>query len=132
MTDAPEVPDADGVAVRPFADVLREIQGGVAHDELSVAFRDLIVAIEETGKGGKITFTLDVKPMKGGDGVLVLTPAHAAKMPQHDRKASLFYATKDGNVTKENPNQLAFESLKVVEGDKSDPVVLTKKDGTQK
>ena len=129
MTDTP---DNEEEFVRPFADVLREIQGGTAHDEVSVAFRDLILAVKETGKGGKLTFVLDVKPLKSGDGVLVLTPAHSAKMPQHDRKASLFYATDNGNVTKENSNQLSFESLKVVEGDKSDPVVLEKKDGTQK
>lgn len=122
--------ETDEGAVRPFASVLQEIQAGAAHDELSIAFRNLILAVEETGKGGKLTFTLDVKPLKSGDGVLVLTPAHAVKLPQHDRKASLFYATKDGNVTKDNPNQLAFENLKVVEGADDEPVVL-KKDGTK-
>ena len=130
MTDTDD--KQDGAVVRPFADVLREIQGGRSHDELSEAFRDLILAVEETGKGGKLTFTLDVKPMKGGDGVLVLTDAHAVKKPQHDRKASLFYATKDGNLSKDNPNQLAFDSLKVVEGDKDEQPVVLKKNGTNK
>lgn len=130
MNDQPD--ETDEPLVRPFASVLQEIQQGVAHDELSVAFRDLILAVEETGKGGKLTFTLDVKPLKSGDGVLVLTPAHAVKLPQHDRKASLFYATKNGNVTKDNPNQLDFDSLKVVEGKKSEPVVLDQKNGTTK
>lgn len=127
MTDTEK--DVDD-QVRPFASVLQEIQSGQAHDELSKAFRDLILAVEDTGKGGKLTFTLDVKPLKSGDGVLVLTPAHAVKLPQHDRKASLFYATKNGNVTKENPNQLAFENLKVIESDKDEPIEL-KKDGTK-
>lgn len=121
--------DDDG-QVRPFASILQEIQSGQAHDEVSKAFRDLILAVEDTGKGGKLTFTLDVKPLKSGDGVLVLTPAHAVKLPQHDRKASLFYATKDGNVTKDNPNQLAFENLKVIENDTTEPIEL-KKDGTK-
>lgn len=123
MTDSN---DTEGT-VRPFASVLQEIHGGAAHDDLSTAFRDLILAVEDTGKGGKLTFVLDVKPLKQGDGVLVLTPAHSVKLPQHDRKSALFYATKDGNVTKENPNQLAFENLTVVEGEKPETVVLENK-----
>jgi hypothetical protein len=101
--------------VRPFASFLQEVQNGRTHDELSEAFRDLITAVTETGKGGKLTFTVDVKPMKGGDGVLVITDTFTAKKPTHDRKTSLFYADDNGNLSKENPNQLTFEGIKAVE-----------------
>lgn len=124
MTDTPT---DDETTVRPFASFLQEIQGGRTHDELSEAFRDLITAVTDTGKGGKLTFVVDVKPMKGGDGVLVITDGFTVKKPSHDRKTSLFYATEDGNLTKENPHQLSFDNLKVVENNKGDVVDLDKK-----
>ncbi len=129
MTSSKENPPEVGDApVRPFASFLQEVQNGRTHDELSAEFRDLIVAVTETGKGGKLTFTIDVKPMKGDNEVLVITDTFSTKKPTHDRKTSLFYATPDGNLSKDNPNQLAFEALKAV--DDAEPVDLKKKDGT--
>lgn len=35
-------------------------------------------------------------------------------MPEYDRPSGVFYADENGNLTRDNPDQLAFESLREV------------------
>lgn len=106
----------DDTVVRPFADWLREQAGGKSHDELSVALYDLVQRVRDTGKKGSIVYTISVGPMKGDKDVIVIDDQIKLKLPEHDRKASLFYTDKTGNLTRNDPNQLQFESLREVEG----------------
>lgn len=106
----------DDQVVRPFADWLREQAGGKSHDELSEALFDLVQRVRDTGKKGSVIYTISVGPMKGDKDVLVIDDQIKLKLPEHDRKASLFYTDKTGNLTRNDPNQLAFESLREVEG----------------
>ena len=106
-------PDDDSF-VRPFADSLREINGGRSHDELSIALRDLTAAVKETGRKGTLTYQVVVAPMKGNPDVLQVTDKVAARIPEPDRKASIFFADTDGNLTRTDPNQLTFEGLREV------------------
>ncbi|NYD39945.1 hypothetical protein [Nocardioides panaciterrulae] len=104
----------DDQVVRPFADWLREQAGGKSHDELSEALFDLVQRVRDTGKKGSVQYTISVGPMKGDKDVLVIDDQIKLKLPEHDRKASLFYTDKTGNLTRNDPNQLAFESLREV------------------
>lgn len=109
--------DADTPTVRPFADWLREQSRGTTHDELSEALRDLTGRVIDTGKKGVLQFIITVAPVKGGEvGALVVSDQIKLKLPEHDRKASLFYPDADGNLTRTDPNQLTFESLREVPG----------------
>lgn len=112
MTDTP-TGDED-IVVRPFADWLREQAGGKSHDELSDALFDLVQRVKDTGKKGTVSYTISVGPMKGDKDVLVISDEIKLRLPEHDRKASLFYTDKTGNLTRQDPNQLAFESLREV------------------
>ncbi len=114
MTDT--TTEADDEVVRPFADWLREQAGGKSHDELSQALYDLVQRVGDTGKKGSIVYTISVGPLKNDNDVLVVDDQIKLKLPEHDRKASLFYTDKTGNLTRTDPNQLAFESLREVEG----------------
>ena len=107
-------PNDDEAIVRPFADALREIDGGKSHDDLSIALRDLTAAVKETGRKGTLTYTVAIAPMKNNPDVLQVTDRVAAKIPEPDRKASIFFADRDGNLTRTDPNQLSFESLREV------------------
>lgn len=106
----------DDQVVRPFADWLREQAGGKSHDELSDALFDLVQRVRDTGKKGSVQYTISIGPMKGDKDVLVIADEIKLRLPEHDRKASLFYTDKTGNLTRSDPNQLAFESLREVEG----------------
>lgn len=113
---ADQVVDPDGIFVRPFSDWIREQAGGKSHDELSDALFDLVQKVRDTGKSGSVVYTIKVGPMKGDKDVLVVSDEIKLKLPEHDRKASLFYTDKVGNLTRQDPHQLAFESLREVEG----------------
>lgn len=108
MTDDAEV------VVRPFADWLREQSKGTTHDELSDALFDLIGRVRDTGKKGSLQLTVTVAPLKGDVNVLVVSDEIKLRLPEHDRNASLFYPDRHGNLTRQDPNQLAFESLREV------------------
>lgn len=101
---------------RPFADFLREHAGGVTHNELSEALQDLVTAVTATHKGGSITLTIAIKPMKENHDALVVTDKVTVKRPSLDRKASVFFADRDGNLVRDDPKQLKFEGLTEVPG----------------
>lgn len=110
MTD----PTADDDVVRPFADSLREINGGKSHDELSLALRDLTAGVKETGRKGTLTYQVTIAPMKGNPDVLQVTDKVSARIPEPERKASIFFSDSAGNLTRTDPAQLTFESLREV------------------
>jgi hypothetical protein len=109
MTDAP-----DEAPVRPFADWLRELQRGKVHDEMSVALRDLVNKCKETGKGGTISIAFKLTPAKGDGDMLLVTDDIKVSAPKPERKPSYFWADDNGNLSRDNPNQLSFDSLTVV------------------
>lgn len=102
---------ADESQTRPFADFLREHAGGRSHNELSETLKDLVKAVSLTHKAGSLTLTITVKPMKDNVDALIVSDKIVAKVPQLDRKVSVFYATSEGNLVRDDPNQLTFGSL---------------------
>lgn len=104
----------DEPGARPFATWLLEQSGGKTHDEMSEALRDLVARVRDTGKKGSVSLTVTVAPLKGDVDVLVVADEIKLRVPEHDRKASLFYPDKDGNLSRRDPNQLTFDSLREV------------------
>ena len=107
---------ADDLVVRPFADWLREQSTGKTHEELSDAMYDLVARVRDTGKKGSLVLTVTIAPFDKDDSVLLISDEIRLKLPEHHRKASIFYADKTGNVTRRDPNQLDFDSLREVGG----------------
>jgi hypothetical protein len=100
--------------VRPFADVLLEVNRGRSHAELSDLLRELVTRVTATGKGGSLTYTLKIEPLKNaGDGALQVTDNVTAKMPSEPRQTAIFFATEDGQLVREHPRQprLPLEGL---------------------
>jgi len=98
------VSTGDDGRTRPFADVLREMSRGRSHDELSVALRRLVEAVEDTGKKGTLTYTITVTRMKDGL-TLNVGDAISLKLPEHDRPVSIFWADREHNLTRSDPQQ---------------------------
>lgn len=105
---------------RPFSDFLREQSGGRTHDELSDCLHDLVGRVRDTGKKGSVTLTVFVAPMKDDIDTLVVSDEIKLRLPEHDRKASIFYPDQHGNLSRRDPRQLDFESLREVPADRSD------------
>lgn len=97
----------DEPIVRPFAATLQELDKGRVHTELSEKLHELIAAAKDTGKAGKITFTVTVTPDPKTD-MLRFGTTVAAKLPAAQRAESLFFVDKHGNPTRQDPHQIAL------------------------
>lgn len=94
-----------------YMDAMRLLRGGAFAVECNQALADMIRGVEETGKPGKLTVTLDVK--KHGAAVSVLAKV-TDKTPEPAVDPELFYATVEGNLSLNNPKQRDLD-LQVVE-----------------
>ena len=104
----------EGPRIRPFVDFLREHGRGRTQDELSEALHTLIARVKDTGKKGSLSLTIVVEPMKKDERLLVVGDKIAIKLPEHDRPSAVWFVGKDGNLQRDDPDQLAFESLREV------------------
>ena len=87
---------------KPISDVLRMLQGGAFNDQCGEKLAEIIKGVEDTGKAGKLTITLDLK--KAGAALQVLARV-TDKTPEELPDADLFWATVEGNLSVDNPAQ---------------------------
>lgn len=90
------------MSVRPITDTLRLLQGGVFIDLCSELLAEVVRSVDETGKAGKLTITLDLK--KAG-GALSITAKATNKVPEQKPDEDLLWPTVEGNLSLDNPNQ---------------------------
>ena len=96
-----EVSDA-----RSFAHILAEIGRGDVEAEMSTAMHELVAAVQETEKAGKLTLSLTVKPV--GEESVEISVDVKSSTPTN-RRPSIFYIDGDGNLTRRNPDQPEFD-----------------------
>ena len=102
MTTTP-AQDGGTPAIRPFADFLHELPGGVAGD-LAEALHALTDAVVLTSKAGALTLAITMKPATKGGADMVVTKADVKlKAPESTRPEGMFFVTADGNLTRQNP-----------------------------
>lgn len=111
MPDAPPAPDPEA-RTRPFADVLRELDKGRVHTELSDKLQELIVAVQDVRKGGTIQLTIKVDSAKA-DGMVEVSANVATKTPRRAR-TSVFFVDDEHNLHRNDPRQLVVPGLAAV------------------
>lgn len=87
---------------KPFTDTLRMLQSGQFADECTEKLAELVKQVDETGKPGKLTITLDLK--KAG-GALAIVAKVTDKTPETPPEADLLWATVEGSLSYDNPAQ---------------------------
>ncbi|WP_166427776.1 hypothetical protein [Nonomuraea mesophila] len=103
--------DAEPMQVRPFADVLRDIQGGEVSDKAAELMQQLVSAVKQHGKRGEFTLKIDVQPMKGNDKALMVSAQASIKPPKGDPTAAVFFYDGDNNLVRDDPRQLALPGV---------------------
>lgn len=93
---------------RSIVDFLREHRHGATHDELSDKLRDLVAAVNDTGKGGTLTFAIHIKPSERG-GALIVTDDVKLSAPKPERSSSIFYASPENHLVRVDPRQQTLE-----------------------
>lgn len=113
-TDTPMPTGADALAV------LSQLRRGQTAADISEALHELVAAVRATGKKGALTIKLTVAPhSKGDDTILTLTDDVTLKTPRAERGASIFYATVDNALVRNDPRQAEMR-FDVIEGNRAD------------
>lgn len=89
--------------IKPFVDWLGTHKKGEVDTELTHHLRELIEAVQETGKPGTLTLTLKVS-RKGERQVNVIEDVKT-KVPVHDRSESIYFVDQQLNLQREDPRQ---------------------------
>ncbi len=88
-----------------FMNLLANCRQGVALADIDNELANLVTAVHNTGKGGKLTVTFDIKPVKAGSEALAVGMNVAAKEPTPDSTLAIFYADQAGNLSRHDPRQ---------------------------
>lgn len=95
------------MSTRPITDTLRLLDGGAFIDSASEELANLVKSVDQTGKAGKLTITLEVKQVSGG--AISITPAVKASVPVPKPDSTLLWPTVEGNLSLQNPNQRSLD-----------------------
>lgn len=97
---------------KPFNLFLPEMRFGETVAELTERMAELVAAVGNTNKVGSLTLTINLKP--AGGGAIEITDEIRAKIPELPRGTSLFFATPEGNLQRNDPRQGEMDGLRSV------------------
>ena len=86
-----------------FVEWLTTYKTGETDGELTQELRNLIDAVQETGKPGTITLTLKVS--RRGDRQVNVIEDVKVKTPTHDRSETIYFVDKHTNLVRHDPAQ---------------------------
>lgn len=109
--------------IRPITDVLRHIGGGTLIDEASDKLSGLVATVDSQGGTGKITIELSIKKATRG-GAMHLTGQIKVTKPKELPMEALMFATPEGNLVADDPNQMKLDLKTVVGGGAATPITL--------
>ena len=98
-----------------FQETILQINNGATVAKLSEALERVVAAVRMAGKAGSITLTLKVAPAsKGSTDVLMIESQVRTKLPEPERGISIFYATDNNRLVRNDPKQIQLP-LRVVD-----------------
>lgn len=94
------------------AEVLKGIRKGRMMHELAEKLEELTTAIRDTNQKGSLTLKLSITPLKKGDadgmGAIAIALSDTIKIdkPEPAKAETLFFATRNGALSRNNPDQM--------------------------
>ena len=107
---------------RPINDTLRHIGGGVFIDLASDKMAELVTAVDQSGKAGKLTLEIKVKKATRG-GAMIITGSLKLTKPAEPALEAMLFATPEGNLVADDPHQKKLD-LHSVPADTHQPIAL--------
>lgn len=104
MTREQSTNEAEQDSPPDFAVTLMALHKGKTLRDLSQQLAELTKAVTATKKNGKLQLTITMKPAPA-DGALYVTADIRASVPKRDQQPSIFYATDEGELVRNDPNQ---------------------------
>ena len=98
--------------MRLFTDFLRDIRAGFVVTQATEALAEVVAAVRETGKAGKLVITLTLKPEADSRQTNVLCDVKTT-VPRRSITPSIFFASDDGELLRSDPDQrdMGFERV---------------------
>ncbi len=98
-----------------FQKTILEINNGATVGELNDALQRVVAAVRSTGRKGSVALTISVAPAaKGATDVLMIEASVKARLPEPERGMTIFYATEDNRLVRNDPKQPTLD-LRVVD-----------------
>lgn len=98
-----------------FLNLVTAHRNGSVITDVSKAIKQVVAACQLTGKEGKVTLVMNLRPASIGDAAtLVFEPSVKTSIPEVKPPGSIFYADDDFNLVRDDPRQQRL-ALKVVE-----------------
>lgn len=88
---------------KPLTDLLREVEDGEFVDDITRKVYEIIHAVRETRKPGKLSISLTFTP--SGRGLVAIDGDFTEKLPKHARPSTTFFVTPEGTLLRDDPNQ---------------------------
>jgi hypothetical protein len=87
-------------------ETLLQMNNGATVAEMAAALEKAVAAVRLTGKSAAITLTLKLSPAsKGITDVLTVESQVKTRLPEPDRGITIFYATDDNQLVRNDPKQ---------------------------
>jgi hypothetical protein len=101
------LPDHDQATSRradaTFVAAFTGIDHGAVSGEADTGLAELVQAVRETGRKGKVTVVLEVRPYKGNDINVEVAAAVTVALPKAEPRAGLFFVSEGGHLTRDDP-----------------------------
>lgn len=107
--------------VRTFIDLLRELNEGSVHDQLSAELQALTEAVARHRKAGTLTLTIAIKPSTANAFAYFVAHDIKVKAPAPDKQSDLMFINDDNKLQRKHPKQNEIPGLRAV-GDKAEAV----------
>lgn len=89
------------------AEVFGSIRRGAFLADCAMRLEELVGAVREHAKGGKLTIELELKPFNSGSGdVVTLTDKITVKLPKPGTQATVFFTSRRNTLQREDPRQM--------------------------
>lgn len=124
MPTNPNNTPAAAEAGNNFVAVLNQLHRGSAVADASDALAEVVRAVRENGKKGKLTLSITVVPLSKGDAVDLVCEV-TVKVPKPNKGSSLFFVADDGTLVRNDPRQGELKLTVVAEPAKPAPAART-------
>lgn len=93
---------------------LQQIRRGDLLQEAGEELANLLFAAQQTGRKGKLTLTIEVKPVERGSSQMQVDDLVKVNLPEQDKNTTFMYVSDDGGLQRNDPDQADVEGLRTV------------------
>lgn len=112
------------LGARPITDTIRHIGGGVFIDTASDKLAELVSAVDQSGKSGKLDLSITIKKATRGGAMHISGTVKLSKPATEEPMECMLFATPEGNLVPDDPKQKKLDLRSVPDATEVNPSTL--------